>query len=105
MIGTEAAYTDAGCPWPGGRCHVPFRRDEIVRIGKKGTWGDFVVRFVAELADGRVVFFRASDQAVDDQRWIRRMSQKISVPCPSRETGWAVTWQEGRADANQDPMD
>ena len=104
MIGTIATYTN-GHPWPGGGS-VSFERNAVRAVGQLRAYNDCVKRYLVRLADGREVFVKLREQAVEaDYRWLREIASVIvrelrqkavegTLVVPSRTIGSIVHWKE-----------
>lgn len=75
MIGKLVTRTPQGCPYGGGD-RVEFAQADVVAFGKVRIYGDFVVRYIVRLADGREAYVNASEQG-DDERWLRRCARVL----------------------------
>ena len=106
MIGTVALYTMSGHPWPGGE-RLQFEAAEICAFGRLAAYNDFVTRYLARLADGRVVFVKMVDQSAAEQKWIagirrainredraRRIAGGIGFARLTRDNTFVITWKD-----------
>lgn len=93
ITGVELVYAVSGAPYGGGPS-VAFERSEIVSFGKVRYYGDFTVRYVVKLADGRAAFVNASVQRDEgDRKWLQRLGRKLGYEGPADRGGWAVKWR------------
>jgi hypothetical protein len=102
MIGTVALFADVtGHPWPGGE-RVRFEAAEVRALGKMTAYNDFVTRYLARLADGRVVFVKMGEQSNDEQVWLaafrrafnRELRARPSATYPTRDLSFVITWKD-----------